>query len=97
MRRAHSLRVMAYFSQLTTALQDECKILRDRVQHKLKLASTERAHEVINSMRSALEKLKPESWFLAGYELGVSDALGSVKITDEEIMRSLNQAMKKVN
>ncbi len=97
MRREHPWHVMAYFTQLTTALQSECKILRDRVQHKLKLKSTERAHEVINSMRSALEKLKPESWFLAGYELGVSDALESLEITDEEIMRSLNQAMKRVN
>jgi hypothetical protein len=88
---------MAYFNQLTSALQNECKILRDRVQHKLKLASTERSHEVINSMRSALERLKPESWFLAGYEIGVSDALESLEITDEEILRSLNKAMKKLN
>ncbi len=88
---------MAYFTQLTTALQNECKTIRDRVQHKLKLNSTERAHEVINSMRFALEKLKPESWFLAGYELGVSDALERLEITDEEIMRSLNKAMKKLN
>jgi hypothetical protein len=88
---------MAYFNQLTTALQNECKTLKNRVQHKLKLNSTERSHDLINSMRSALERLKPESWFLAGYELGVSDALESLEITDEEIMRSLNKAMQKLN
>jgi hypothetical protein len=97
MKHAHSLRVMAYFSQLTTALQNECKILRDRVQRTLKLDGTERVHGVINTMRSALEKLKPESWFLAGYELGVSDALEALEITDEEILRSLSNAMKKLN
>ncbi len=88
---------MAYFTQLTAALQSEIKTLRNRVQHKLKLTSTERVHGVVNTMRSALEKLKPESWFLAGYELGVTDALAGFEITDEEILRSLNQAMKKLN
>ena len=88
---------MAYFDQLTSALQNEIKILRNRVQHKLKLEATERVHGAVNTMRSSLERLKPERWFLAGYELGVTDALERIEITDEEIMRSLNQAMKRVN
>jgi hypothetical protein len=88
---------MSYFTQLTTALQNECQTIRDRVQRKLKRDSTERVHGAIGTMRSTLEKLRPESWFLAGYELGVSDALEGFQITDEEIMRSLGQAMKKLN
>ena len=88
---------MSYFNRLTTAFQNECHSLKERMKRELIGVATERSHQLIGGLRPSLEKLKPESWFLAGYERGVVDALEKLEITDKEILRALNATMSNVN
>lgn len=88
---------MSYFNRLTSAIQKECYIIKERVKHDLVSVATERSHDLIRGMRPALEKLRPESWFLAGYERGVSDVLERLEITDREILRALDRSMENIN
>jgi hypothetical protein len=88
---------VSYFNRLTTAFRKECSGLKERIKQELSVGATKRSHELIAELRPDLEKLKPESWFLAGYERGVSDVIEKLEITDREILRALNATMKNVN